>query len=350
MATKETKDIKETKTAAAVKAAKEPKAAAAAKEPKATAPAKASKAPAAAKEPKAAAATAKEPKATAAAKESKAAAAVKEPKAPAAAKESKAAAATKATKPAEAAEATKVTEVTEVTKAVKATKATKPAEAAEATEDIKGIKQAKAIALKVVNNKGEKVGTQKLDEAIFGIAPNIHIMHEVCRAQMAASRAGTHDTKTRGQVTGGGRKPFRQKGTGRARQGSSRAPQNRGGGVVFGPHPRSYAFKVNGKEVKLAMRSALSAKQAEGVLFVVDSFSFEKPSTKEAVKYLEALDIKGRVTLVITNDEVNAFLSFRNLPQVRVLDVTDANTYDFIDNKALVFSQTALQRIEEVLR
>jgi large subunit ribosomal protein L4 len=167
---------------------------------------------------------------------------------------------------------------------------------------------------------------------------------------MAARRAGTHDTKTRGQVSGGGRKPFRQKGTGRARQGTIRAPHYRGGGVVFGPHPRSYSFKVNGKEVKLAMRSALSAKQAEGVIHVVENLEFEKPSTKEAVKILQALGIDGRVTLILTDTDVNAYLSFRNIPRVRVLDVADANAYDFIDNKALVFTQAALKRIEEVLQ
>ena len=207
-----------------------------------------------------------------------------------------------------------------------------------------------AKSITINNTKGEKVGTHKLDEAVFGIDPNIHVLHQVCRAQLAALRAGTHDTKTRGQVSGGGKKPFRQKGTGRARQGTIRAPQYKGGGTVFGPHPRSYAFKVNGKEVKLAMRSALSAKQAEGVLHVVESFDFEKPSTKEALKCLETLNVAGRITVVLTDDEGNAFLSFRNIPRVRVLSVTDANTYDLIDNKALVFSKAALQRIEEVLQ
>jgi large subunit ribosomal protein L4 len=205
-------------------------------------------------------------------------------------------------------------------------------------------------SIEIKNTQGEKVATAKLNEVIFGVAPNIHVLHEVCRAQMAARRAGTHETKTRGLVRGGGKKPFRQKGTGRARQGTIRAPHYKGGGVVFGPHPRSYAFKVNGKEVKLALRSALSAKQAEGVLFVVESFDFEKPSTKEAVKVLEALALTGRVTIVLTDTDVNAFLSFRNIPHIRVMDVADANTYDFIDNKALVFSQAAFKRIEEVLQ
>jgi large subunit ribosomal protein L4 len=207
-----------------------------------------------------------------------------------------------------------------------------------------------AKTIEIKNTSGEKVGTAPLNEAIFSVAPNIHVLHEVCRAQMAARRSGTHDTKTRGEVSGGGRKPFRQKGTGRARQGTIRAPHYRGGGAVFGPHPRNYAFKVNGKEVKLALRSALSAKQAEGVLQVVEGFDFEKPSTKEAAKTLKALDITGRVTLVLTDVDINAFLSFRNIPRVRVLDVADANAYDFVDNKALVFTQAAFKRIEEVLQ
>ena len=228
-------------------------------------------------------------------------------------------------------------------KAEKSEKADKPAKAAKAEKLDKN-----SIAIK--NGLGESVGTAKLQVSIFAIAPNIHVLHEVCRAQMAARRSGTHDTKTRGQVSGGGKKPFRQKGTGRARQGTIRAPHYKGGGAVFGPHPRNYAFKVNGKEVKLAMRSALSAKQAEGVLHIVNNLDFETPSTKEAIRVLERLEISGRVTLVLTDQDINAFLSFRNIPQVRVLDVADANTYDFIDNKALVLTQDALKRIEEVLQ
>lgn len=205
-------------------------------------------------------------------------------------------------------------------------------------------------SIEIKNIKGEKVKTAKLNEGVFAIAPNIHVLHEACRALQAGRRAGTHDTKTRGQVAGGGKKPFRQKGTGRARQGTLSAPHYKGGGAVFGPHPRSYAFKLNGKEVKLALRSALSAKQAEGVLSVVDTFNFEKPSTKDAIKALDALGIEGRVTIVLTDDEVNAFLSFRNIKRVRTLDVADANAYDFVDNKALVFTEAALKRIEEVLQ
>ena len=204
-------------------------------------------------------------------------------------------------------------------------------------------------SIEVKNTSGKKVSDTELSASVFGIEPNMHAMHEVVRAQRAARRAGTHSTLTRGQVRGGGKKPWRQKGTGRARQGTIRAPQWAGGGTVFGPHPRSYAFKVPSKVVKLAMRSALSAKAADGELVVVDAFSFEKPCTKEAAAILKSLDLNGRITLVIADDDINTYLSFRNIPAVRVLAASEANTYDFIDNKALVFTSAALSRTEEVL-
>ena len=153
--------------------------------------------------------------------------------------------------------------------------------------------------IEIKDASGKKAGTADLAASVFGIEPNVPVMHQVVRAQRASWRQGTHDTKTRGQVRGGGKKPWRQKGTGRARQGTIRAPQWAGGGTVFGPHPRSYAFRVNNKEVKLAMRSALSAKLADGELFVVDAFNFEKPSTKAAVAALKALGLERRTTLVI---------------------------------------------------
>lgn len=204
-------------------------------------------------------------------------------------------------------------------------------------------------SIEVKNTSGKKVSDTELSASVFGIEPNMHAMHEVVRAQRAARRAGTHSTLTRGQVRGGGKKPWRQKGTGRARQGTIRAPQWAGGGTVFGPHPRSYAFKVPSKVVKLAMRSALSAKAADGELVVVDAFSFEKPCTKEAAAILKSLELNGRITLVIADDDINTYLSFHNIPAVRVLAASEANTYDFIDNKALVFTSAALSRIEEVL-
>ncbi len=196
---------------------------------------------------------------------------------------------------------------------------------------------------------GKKVKDAELSAAVFEIEPNVHVMHEVVRSQRAARRQGTHDTLTRGQVRGGGKKPWRQKGTGRARQGTIRAPQWAGGGTVFGPHPRSYAFKVPAKVVKLAMRSALSAKLADGEIVVVDQLSFEKPSTKQAAEVLKNLGLEGRVTIIVPDDEVNTFLSFRNLSKVRAIGVSELNTLDFIDNKALVLTDAALTRIEEVL-
>lgn len=196
---------------------------------------------------------------------------------------------------------------------------------------------------------GKKVKDAELSAAVFEIEPNVHVMHEVVRSQRAARRQGTHDTLTRGQVRGGGKKPWRQKGTGRARQGTIRAPQWAGGGTVFGPHPRSYAFKVPAKVVKLAMRSALSAKLADGEIVVVEQLSFEKPSTKQAAEVLKNLGLEGRVTIIVPDEDVNTFLSFRNLSKVRAIGVSELNTLDFIDNKALVLTEAALTRIEEVL-
>lgn len=203
--------------------------------------------------------------------------------------------------------------------------------------------------IKITDLAGKKDATMSVSDAIFGIEPNIPVMHEVVRSQRAAWRQGTHNTKTRGQVRGGGRKPYRQKGTGRARQGSIRSPHYKGGGVVFGPHPRSYAFRVNNKVVKLAMRSALSGKLADGELIVVDEFDFEKPSTKTAKAILESLGATGRTTVFVDGENVNAFLSFRNLEKVTVLAACEANTYDLLDNKTLIMTTSAIKYVEEVL-
>lgn len=196
---------------------------------------------------------------------------------------------------------------------------------------------------------GKKVGTADLADGVFGIEPNTFVVHQVVRSQQAARRSGTHSTLTRGKVRGGGKKPWRQKGTGRARQGSIRSPQWAGGGVVFGPHPRSYAFKVPNKVVKLAMRSALSAKLADEALYVVDALAFEKPSTKAAAEIVKALGITGRITLVVGEDDMNAMLSFRNLPKVRVITASESNTYDLVDNAAVLFTKPALTWLEGVL-
>jgi len=201
----------------------------------------------------------------------------------------------------------------------------------------------------IKDTSGKKVGSADLADGVFGIEPNTFVVHQVVRSQQAARRSGTHSTLTRGKVRGGGKKPWRQKGTGRARQGSIRSPQWAGGGVVFGPHPRSYAFKVPNKVVKLAMRSALSAKLADEALYVVDALAFEKPSTKAAAEIVKALGITGRITLVVGEDDMNAMLSFRNLPKVRVITASESNTYDLVDNAAVLFTKPALTWLEGVL-
>ena len=203
--------------------------------------------------------------------------------------------------------------------------------------------------IKIFDPAGNDVETVAANDTVFGIEPNIYVMHEVVKSQMAALRQGTANTKTRGMVSGGGRKPFRQKGTGNARQGTIRAPHYAGGGVVFGPHTRSYAYRVNNKVVKLAMRSALSAKLADGELTVVNEFGFEKPSTKAAKAALKALKIKGRTTIVVDDDDFESFLSFRNLENVLIIGATESNCYDLLDNANLVLTKAALNYLEEVL-
>ena len=203
--------------------------------------------------------------------------------------------------------------------------------------------------IKIFDPAGNDVETVAANDTVFGIEPNIYVMHEVVKSHMAALRQGTANTKTRGMVSGGGRKPFRQKGTGNARQGTIRAPHYAGGGVVFGPHTRSYAYRVNNKVVKLAMRSALSAKLADGELTVVNEFGFEKPSTKAAKAALEALKIKGRTTIVVDDDDFESFLSFRNLENVLIIGATESNCYDLLDNANLVLTKAALNYLEEVL-
>ena len=193
--------------------------------------------------------------------------------------------------------------------------------------------------IEIKDVKGAAAGTVELSDAVFAIEPNVPVMHRTVKAQQASWRQGTANTRTRGMVRGGGKKPWRQKGTGRARQGTIRAPQWVGGGTVFGPHTRSYDQKVNKKEIKLAMRSALSAKLADGELFIVKDMDFEKPCTKDAVALIKALGL----------EDIEAFLSFRNIPEVNILPVGDINTYELVDNKALVIAEPCLARIEEVL-
>lgn len=204
--------------------------------------------------------------------------------------------------------------------------------------------------VEVKNVEGGAAGTVELSSDVFGIKPNVPVMHQVVVAYEASLRQGTHSTKNRHDVSGGGRKPYRQKGTGRARQGSIRAGQWTGGGVIFGPLPHSHALRANNKMKKLAMRSALSAKLADSELILVDELSFERPSTRQAKAALVALGVVDRrVTLVVPDDDVNTYLAFRNLPKASVVGVSEANTRNLLDNGALVMSTAVARQLEEVL-
>ena len=189
-----------------------------------------------------------------------------------------------------------------------------------------------------------------LPEEIFGIQPNVPVMHQVVTAQLAARRSGTHSTNTRAEVSGGGAKPWRQKGTGRARQGSSRAPHWRGGGVAHGPSPRSYAQKTPKKMVWLALRSALSDRAAESKIHVVDSWGFTEPKTKEAKKALAALGVaeNERVLVVLARDDQVAYKSFRNLgDRVELTVAEDLNAYDVLVADRVVFTSASLETLNQ---
>ena len=200
--------------------------------------------------------------------------------------------------------------------------------------------------LTLKNAAGKDAGKVELDAAVFGLEPNVPVMHQVVTAQLAARRAGTQSTKTRSEVRGGGAKPYRQKGTGNARQGSIRAPHFTGGGVALGPKPRKYDQKTPKKMVKLATRSALSDRANDGKIVVVDSWDFETPKTKSAKQALEALDLAGNVLVVIAHDDTNAMLSFRNLPNVQVLDASELNAYDVLCSDWVVFTKASLPSSE----
>ncbi len=204
--------------------------------------------------------------------------------------------------------------------------------------------------IEVKNVEGQAAGTVELSSDVFGIEPNIPVVHQVVVAYEASLRQGTHSVKNRHDVSGGGRKPYRQKGTGRARQGSTRAGQWTGGGVIFGPVPRNHAKRCNNKMKKLAMRSVLSGKLADGELLLVDAISFDEPSTKKAVAIIKALGIEGkRVTIIVNDDDVMTYLSFRNIPGVEVYGVSEANTRILIDNAVLVMTTDIAKQLEEVL-
>ncbi|MBE6113647.1 MAG: 50S ribosomal protein L4 [Erysipelotrichaceae bacterium] len=203
----------------------------------------------------------------------------------------------------------------------------------------------------VLNQSGANVKEVELNEAVFGIEPHQQSVFDVVMMQRASWRQGTHDVKNRREVSGGGKKPWKQKGTGRARQGSIRAPQWRGGGIVFGPTPRSYSLKVNRKVRRLALKSVLSEKLAEQNLIVVDTFSFEAPKTKEFNKVLEALSVATSALIVVadTDDAYNAYLSARNLANVAMVTADNMSVYDVLAFDKLVMTEAAIAQVEEVL-
>jgi len=189
---------------------------------------------------------------------------------------------------------------------------------------------------------GERVDSVTLDESVFGVTPNVFLMHQVVTAQLAAARSGTQSTLTRAEVRGGGKKPWRQKGSGRARQGSTRAPHWRGGGVALGPKPRDYRQRTPKKMVQAALRSALSDRAAEGRVAVVDAWTFPAPSTREAKAALQALGLDGRVLVVVRRDDENVAKSFRNLPKVDLVLDSELNAYDVLCNDWIVFTPATL--------
>ncbi len=192
------------------------------------------------------------------------------------------------------------------------------------------------------DGSGASKGTVELDDATFGIEPNVAVMHQVVTAQLAAKRAGTQSTKTRAEVAGGGAKPWKQKGTGRARAGSSRSPIWRGGGVALGPKPRKYDQKTPKKMKRLALRSALSDRAADDKVVVVSGWGFDTPSTKSAAAALSALGAEGRVLVVLEPTDVTAWKSFRNLPAVHVVTAGELNTYDVLVSDYVVFTEATL--------
>ncbi len=201
--------------------------------------------------------------------------------------------------------------------------------------------------VKVYNIEGKEVGTLELNDAIFGVEINEHLVHQAVVLQLANKRQGTQSAKTRAEVRGGGRKPWRQKGTGHARQGSTRAPQWKGGGVVFAPKPRDYSFKMNKKEKALAIKSALTSRVNESKFYVLDDLSFDEIKTKKMKAVLDNLKVqKALVILGEKNEKVQ--LSARNLPKVRTVISNSINVYDILKYDTLVLTKDAVTKIEEV--
>lgn len=198
------------------------------------------------------------------------------------------------------------------------------------------------------NQSGSQVGDVELNESVFGIEPNEHVMHEAVVMQRATLRQGTHEVKNRSEVSGGGRKPWRQKGTGRARQGSIRSPQWVGGGTVFGPTPRSYSYKLPKKVRRLALKSALSQKAAENNLIVLEDLTFDAPKTKEVVNLLKGVEA-DKAVIVTADVNENAERSANNIPGAKVVTVAQVNVLDVLTHDKLIFTKEAAEKAGEVL-
>ncbi len=199
----------------------------------------------------------------------------------------------------------------------------------------------------VYNIEGKVVGDMELNDAVFGVEVNEHLVHMAVVSQLANNRQGTQSAKTRSDVSGGGRKPWRQKGTGHARQGSTRAPQWTGGGVVFAPKPRDYSFKMNKKEKNLALKSALTSRVAEDKIIVLDSIKFEEIKTKNMVAVLDNLKVNKALVVLNDNDQ-NVVLSARNIPNVKTASTNTINVYDILKYDKLIVTKDAVATIEEV--
>lgn len=201
----------------------------------------------------------------------------------------------------------------------------------------------------VLNIKGEKVKDITLNESVFGITPNDAVLFDALTLARNAQRQGTHSTKTRSEVSGGGRKPWKQKGTGNARQGSTRAPHWRHGGIVFGPTPRSYATKMNRKERRLALKSALSYKVLDNEMIIVDNFNLESNKTKDAKVVLNNLKAEGTTLIVVEELTENVILATRNLNNVMLLQADEINTLDIVSANNMIITENAIKKVEEVL-
>ncbi|MGY3716673.1 50S ribosomal protein L4 [Sutcliffiella cohnii] len=199
------------------------------------------------------------------------------------------------------------------------------------------------------NQSGSQVGEIELNDAVFGIEPNNSVIFDAIMMQRASLRQGTHKVKGRSEVAGGGRKPWRQKGTGRARQGSIRSPQWRGGGIVFGPTPRSYSYKLPKKVRRLAIKSALSSKVQENEVLVLEGLAFDAPKTKDMKGVLSNLDITRKALIVTGDDNENVVLSARNIPGVTVIAANGVNVLDVVNHDKVIFTKDAVQKLEEVL-